>query len=69
MLTLFFERVINVMHVIVVASVGQLEEAKMYVERSVMSRIYTQAMFPNGDADMMRDQLVNHLCCLLLFST
>ena len=38
------------------ASVAQLEEAKLYIERSVMSRIYTQAMFPNGDADMMRDQ-------------
>jgi len=39
-----------------VASDSQREEAKLYIERYVMSRIYIQAMFPNGEADVMRDQ-------------
>jgi len=43
-----------------VASDGQRDEAKLYIERFVMSRIYTQAMFPNGEADIMRDQSVCH---------
>jgi len=46
------------------ASESQRDEAKLYVERYVMSRIYMQAMFPNGDADVMRDQLV----CLAVFT-
>ena len=45
-----------------VASDGQRDEAKLYIERYVMSRIYTQAMFPNGEADVMRDQYV----CLIV---
>ena len=46
------------MHVLLVASESQRDEAKLYIERYVMSRIYTQAMFPNGEADVMRDQCV-----------
>jgi len=42
--------------VFAVASDSQREEAKLYIERYVMSRIYMQAMFPNGEADVMRDQ-------------
>ena len=38
----------------------QFEEARIYIERNVMSHIYTHAMFPNGDGDIMRDQLVLH---------
>jgi len=45
---------LNVLHA--VASDGQREEAKLYIERYIMSRIYIQAMFPNGDADVLRDQ-------------
>jgi len=42
-----------------VASDSQTEEAKLYIERYIMSRIYMQAMFPNGDADVLRDQYVS----------
>ncbi|ESO85912.1 hypothetical protein LOTGIDRAFT_130207 [Lottia gigantea] len=35
----------------------QLEDACLAIERSVMSRIYTQALFPNGDGDISRDQV------------
>jgi len=40
----------------VVASDGQLSEARLMIERNVMSHIYTHAMFPNGDGDIMRDK-------------
>jgi len=46
---------------LIVASDSQRDEAKLYIERYVMSRIYTQAMFPNGEADIMRDQSVHLL--------
>ncbi|XP_012937538.1 GTPase-activating protein and VPS9 domain-containing protein 1 [Aplysia californica] len=36
----------------------QLEDGQQAVERFLMSRIYTHAMFPNGDGDIMRDQLL-----------
>jgi len=52
------------MYVMSVASNSQRDEAKLYIERYVMSRIYTQAMFPNGEADVMRDQYV-HLSLLI----
>lgn len=35
----------------------QIEDAQLAIERYIMSRIYTHAMFPNGDGDIMRDQL------------
>ena len=41
-----------------VASDEQVEEAKVYIERNVMSHIYVHAMYPNGDGDMARDQYV-----------
>lgn len=34
----------------------QLESGRISLERYVMGRIYTHAMFPNGDGDIMRDQ-------------
>ena len=40
------------------ASDEQVEEAKVYIERNVMSHIYVHAMYPNGDGDMARDQYV-----------
>ena len=38
------------------ANERQVEEARLYIERNVMSHIYTHAMYPNGDGDIMRDQ-------------
>ncbi|KAF7998054.1 hypothetical protein HCN44_009452 [Aphidius gifuensis] len=40
------------------ASDGQLELARMVVERTVMARIYQYALYPNGDGDVNRDQLL-----------
>lgn len=34
----------------------QLESIKVAIERSVISRVYMYAMFPNGDGDIFRDQ-------------
>ncbi|XP_056011330.1 GTPase-activating protein and VPS9 domain-containing protein 1-like isoform X6 [Ostrea edulis] len=39
------------------ANESQIEDAQLAIERYIMSRIYTHAMFPNGDGDIMRDQL------------
>ncbi|CAL1540407.1 unnamed protein product [Lymnaea stagnalis] len=36
----------------------QIEDGRQAVERFLMSRIYTHAMFPNGDGDILRDQLL-----------
>ena len=36
----------------------QLEDGKQSMERFLMNRIYTHAMFPNGEGDIMRDQYV-----------
>lgn len=38
------------------SSETQLESGRISLERYVMGRIYTHAMFPNGDGDIMRDQ-------------
>lgn len=38
---------------------SQMEDAKLSIERYIMSRIYTHAMFPNGDGDIMRDQILH----------
>ena len=48
-------------HVIVLlclsaANECQVDEARLYIERNVMSHIYTHAMYPNGDGDIMRDK-------------
>ncbi|XP_059157513.1 GTPase-activating protein and VPS9 domain-containing protein 1-like isoform X2 [Physella acuta] len=40
------------------ATDNQLEDGKQAIERFLMSRIYTHAMFPNGDGDILRDQLL-----------
>ncbi|KAK7504393.1 hypothetical protein BaRGS_00004259 [Batillaria attramentaria] len=40
------------------ASEVQLEDGRASIERLLMSRIYTHAMFPNGDGDILRDQLI-----------
>lgn len=42
------------------ASEWELEQANLTVERVVMGRVYRQAMFPNGDGDVMRDQCVKY---------
>lgn len=41
------------------SSETQLESGRISLERYVMGRIYTHAMFPNGDGDIMRDQLIH----------
>ncbi|CAG5115502.1 unnamed protein product, partial [Candidula unifasciata] len=40
------------------ANSTQIEDGQQAIERFLMSRIYTHAMFPNGDGDIMRDQLL-----------
>ncbi|CAH1787256.1 unnamed protein product [Owenia fusiformis] len=40
------------------ANEGQIEDAHLAIERLIMSRIYTHAMFPNGDGDQLRDQVL-----------
>ena len=37
------------------ATEQQLDEAKQYIERNIMSHVYVHAMYPNGDADVHRD--------------
>ena len=37
-------------------SIEQLEAIKTAIERSVISRVYMYAMFPNGDGDINRDE-------------
>ncbi|XP_015108702.1 GTPase-activating protein and VPS9 domain-containing protein 1 [Diachasma alloeum] len=39
------------------ASEVQLEMAKVVVERTLMARVYHNALYPNGDGDVYRDQL------------
>lgn len=43
-------------HVISAASDMQVEHAKAVIEHSVMSQIYTSALHPNGDGDVLRDK-------------
>lgn len=38
------------------ASFDQIDDAKLAIERAIISRVYTLAMYPNGDADFSRDQ-------------
>lgn len=38
------------------ASESQLTQARLAVERAVISRVYMYAMYPNGDGDISRDQ-------------
>lgn len=38
------------------ASQLQLEQARNAIEHTVMSRVYLHALYPNGDADIYRDQ-------------
>lgn len=40
------------------ASDEQLEYARMVIERNVMSQIYMYALYPNGDGDVLRDQIL-----------
>ncbi|XP_063231797.1 GTPase-activating protein and VPS9 domain-containing protein 1 isoform X2 [Bacillus rossius redtenbacheri] len=42
-----------------VASESQLEQARTAVERAVMSRVYLHALYPNGDGDVSRDQVLH----------
>ncbi|XP_014298112.1 GTPase-activating protein and VPS9 domain-containing protein 1 [Microplitis demolitor] len=42
-----------------VASENQLDLANMVVERTVMARVYHNALYPNGDGDIYRDQLLH----------
>ncbi|XP_069695345.1 GTPase-activating protein and VPS9 domain-containing protein 1 [Periplaneta americana] len=41
------------------ASSAQLEQARTAVERAVISRVYTHALYPNGDGDVSRDQVLH----------
>ncbi|XP_033609834.1 GTPase-activating protein and VPS9 domain-containing protein 1 isoform X3 [Cryptotermes secundus] len=41
------------------ASSAQLEQAHTAVERAVISRVYTHALYPNGDGDVSRDQVLH----------
>ncbi|CAL1292355.1 unnamed protein product [Larinioides sclopetarius] len=41
------------------ASVMQIEHAKAVIEHSVTSRIYTFALHPNGDGDVLRDKVLH----------
>ncbi|XP_014468928.1 PREDICTED: receptor-mediated endocytosis protein 6 homolog isoform X1 [Dinoponera quadriceps] len=41
------------------ASTGQLDLARAVVERTVMARVYHNALYPNGDGDVYRDQLLH----------
>ncbi|XP_015600361.1 GTPase-activating protein and VPS9 domain-containing protein 1 isoform X3 [Cephus cinctus] len=42
-----------------VASENQLALARSVVERTVMARVYHNALYPNGDGDVYRDQLLH----------
>ncbi|KAK0172061.1 hypothetical protein PV328_005429 [Microctonus aethiopoides] len=42
-----------------VASDSQLALSRTVVERTVMARVYHNAMYPNGDGDIYRDQLLH----------
>ncbi|XP_012287140.1 GTPase-activating protein and VPS9 domain-containing protein 1 isoform X2 [Orussus abietinus] len=42
-----------------VASESQLELGRAVVERTVMARVYHNALYPNGDGDIHRDQLLH----------
>ena len=45
------------LHVVVAAATElQLELGRAAIERLLMSRIYSHAMFPNADGDIHRDQ-------------
>lgn len=37
------------------ATLQQIDEVKLYIERILMGYIYTHALYPNGDGDQMRD--------------
>ncbi|XP_050544818.1 GTPase-activating protein and VPS9 domain-containing protein 1 [Daktulosphaira vitifoliae] len=41
------------------ASYDQFDEAKLAIERAIISRVYPLAMYPNGDADFYRDQVLH----------
>ena len=38
---------------------AQLDEGRLSVERNVLGRIYSTAMYPNGDGDVMRDEVLS----------
>ncbi|XP_044728501.1 serine-rich adhesin for platelets isoform X2 [Chrysoperla carnea] len=40
------------------ASESQLELARTAIERTLISRVYINALFPNGDGDISRDQML-----------
>lgn len=46
----------NSFGVCLAASSAQIEQAHTAVERAVNSRVYTHALYPNGDGDVSRDQ-------------
>lgn len=41
------------------ASPDQISMGRAVIERSVMSQVYVLALFPNGDGDMLRDQILS----------
>ena len=49
----------NYLRIRQVTSEAQLDEARLSVERNVMGRIYSSAVYPNGDGDVMRDEVLS----------
>lgn len=43
-------------YLIVVSSESKLEIAKQIMEQTVISRVYLNALYPNGEGDLSRDQ-------------
>lgn len=41
------------------SSETQIEHAQIVIERMVMSQIYTSALYPNGDGDVLRDKVLH----------
>lgn len=41
------------------ASEEQIESAKQIIERQIMSQVYMYALYPNGDGDVLRDQILH----------
>ena len=50
-------------------SESQLNLCRLTIERAVVGQIYVHAMYPNGDADVSRDEVcIKHLFCRPNFS-
>ena len=47
------------------ASQYQVELAQTAVEQRLMALIYNYALYPNGDGDVSRDQVISEIFCSL----